>query len=153
MPDTAAFAEQNDLDTFYAGQYRLFAGLFPGFVMAFFNSSASMGMAALYLNFLIYCGISLGLFMSINHFVKGPRSWLSALFGIAAFNCYYWYTSESFFKNLSALTGQWTVPAAAPWSVRLFLFAASLLWIWRMLHNEKDHYTALSLVNSQKHSQ
>ena len=45
MPDTAAFLEQNDPDKSYAGQYRFFAGVFPGFVLAFFNTSASMGLA------------------------------------------------------------------------------------------------------------
>ncbi len=140
-PRVAFLADQYDDDTYHAGYRRFFAAALPGFILAFFtmpnaasplaSNVGTMDGSAVYVHFLLYAGIGMALYKTGETFLKMPVNSLNILFGAAAFNIYYWFAAAGWFAALSALSGNWTVPAGAPYLIRMPLWIASAVWVWR----------------------
>lgn len=145
-PKVAFLADQYDSDRYRAGYRRFFAAALPGFILAFFTvpdaasalapGQADVHVAAVYAHFLLYTGIGIAIYESLDTFAKVPPNHLNVLFGAAAFNIYYWYAGAGWFTALSALTGGWTVPEAAPYLIRGPLWVVTGLWVWRSFATE-----------------
>lgn len=129
-PMTASLEDQYDHDDRYVRQRHIFAGLFPGFILAFFTASPADGFVWLYAHFIIYSGFSLALFYTLNRCYRGRKNRVSLLFAAAAINTYYWFASVGFFSHLSNLLGQDMWPLA-PWALRSFLLVLTLIWVLR----------------------
>jgi nitrite reductase (NADH) large subunit len=140
-PKVAFLADQYDTDRYHAGYRRFFAAALPGFLLAFFTvpgaasplalAQGDIHLGAVYGHFLLYTGIGMALYELLDTFAKVPPNRLNVLFGAAAFNIYYWFAGAGWFKALSALSGHWTVPDAAPYIIRASLWIVTGLWIWR----------------------
>lgn len=145
-PKVAFLADQYDSDRYHAGYRRFFAAALPGFILAFFTVSGAASplqpaqgdilLGPLYAHFLLYTGISMAIYQSLDTFAKVPTNSLNVLFGAAALNTYYWFAATGLFKALSALGGDWAVPAAAPYAIRVPLWIVSGVWLWRSFATE-----------------
>lgn len=134
-PGVAYLADQYDDDRRYSGYRRLFAGLLPGFILAFFTVPPAAPLADLYGHFALYAGLSLALFHLFDTFLKVPLNRLTVLFGAVAFNTYYWFAANSLAGGIGTLSG--TAPSEAlPWMVRTVIIATSLVWLWRSFIRE-----------------
>jgi NADPH-dependent 2,4-dienoyl-CoA reductase/sulfur reductase-like enzyme/ferredoxin len=130
-PGVAYLADQYDSDKHYVGYRRVFVGILPGFILAFFAIPAGADLASVYGTFALGSGLSLAIFHLLDTFLKLPNNRLTVLFGAAAFTAYYWFASETWFKGLSMLSGHWVVPDMAPWSVRVAVIGLAITWVWR----------------------
>lgn len=145
-PKVAFLADQYDSDRYHVGYRRFFAAALPGFILAFFTVSGAASPLApahsgillvpLYAHFLLYTGISMAVYQSLDTFAKVPTNSLNVLFGAAALNTYYWFAAMGLFKALSALSGDWAVPPAAPYAVRVPLWIVTGVWLWRSFATE-----------------
>jgi ferredoxin len=132
----AYLADQYDSDKHYVGYRRVFVGILPGFIWAFFAIPAGADLSSVYGGFALSSGLSLALFHLLDTFLKLPNNRLTVLFGATAFTTYYWFVSETWFKGLSLFSGHWLVPEMAPWGVRLAVVALALTWVWRSFQIE-----------------
>jgi ferredoxin/thioredoxin reductase len=137
-PTVAYLADQYDDDRHYVGYRRFFAGIFPGFVLAYFNvpDPPAIGVGEMALQFALYAGASLALFAVLETFLKTTPGKLPAVFGIAAFNVYYWYAVPLLADAMEKLTGR-PEPEWAVWLVRGLFAALSLWWLWRTFTTEQ----------------
>ena len=135
-PGVAYLADQYDSDRHYIAYRRLFAGLLPGFILAFFSVAKDAGMGALYLHFALYSGLSLALFHVLETFAKVPNNRLTVLFGAGALNMYYAFSIPNWFNATSQLTGQWAVPGALVWLLQAAVAGLSVGWIVRSFARE-----------------
>lgn len=135
-PGVAYLADQYDSDKHYVGYRRVFVGILPGFIWAFFAIPAGADLSSVYGGFALSSGLSLALFHLLDTFLKLPNNRLTVLFGATAFTTYYWFVSETWFKGLSLFSGHWLVPEMAPWGVRLAVVALALTWVWRSFQIE-----------------
>lgn len=140
-PKVAFLADQYDSDRYHAGYRRFFAAALPGFILAFFTipgaasalapAQGGIHLGAMYGHFFLYTGIGIAVYESLDTFAKVPPNRLNVLFGAAALNIYYWFAGPGWFQALSALSGHWAVPDAAPYIIRAPLWIVTGLWIWR----------------------
>jgi NADPH-dependent 2,4-dienoyl-CoA reductase/sulfur reductase-like enzyme/ferredoxin len=137
-PAVAYLADQYDNDRHYVGYRRFFAAIFPGFILAYFNvpNPPAVGLAEMYLQFVLYSGASLALFTVLETFLKLTPAKLPALFGIVAFNLFYWHATPLIAGSMEKLTGR-AEPDWAVWTVRGLFAAASLYWLWRTFDVER----------------
>lgn len=140
-PKVAFLADQYDSDRYHVGYRRFFAAALPGFILAFFTVAGAASPLApvqgdilvvpLYVHFLLYTGISMAIYKLLDTFAKVPTNSLNVLFGAAALNVYYWFAADGVFKALSVLGGDWAVPQAAPYFIRVPLWIVTGVWLWR----------------------
>jgi NADPH-dependent 2,4-dienoyl-CoA reductase/sulfur reductase-like enzyme/ferredoxin len=137
-PTVAYLADQYDDDRHYVAYRRFFAGVFPGFVFAYFNvpDPPAIGVGEMYLQFALYAGASLAVFAALETFLKTTPAKLPALFGIVAFNVYYWHAVPLLADAMERLTGR-PEPEWAVWLVRSLFAALSLWWLWRTFTTEQ----------------
>lgn len=135
-PGVAYLADQYDSDKRYVGYRRVFAAILPGFILAFYTIPPGSAPLTIYATFGLYGGLSLAIFHLLDTFLKLPNNRLTVLFGAAAFSCYYWFASVTWFSGLSRLTGQWAVPDAGPWLVRATVLVLAAAWIVRNFTKE-----------------
>jgi NADPH-dependent 2,4-dienoyl-CoA reductase/sulfur reductase-like enzyme/ferredoxin len=137
-PAVAYLADQYDNDRHYVGYRRFFAAIFPGFMLAYFRvpDPPAIGLAEMYLQFALYSGASLALFAVLETFLKVTPAKLPALFGIVAFNLFYWHATPLIADSMEKLTGR-AEPEWAVWAVRALFAAASLYWLWRTFDVER----------------
>ncbi len=135
-PGVAYLADQYDSDRHYVAYRRLFAGLLPGFILAFFTVGNGMDPGRLYLNFALYSGLSLALFHVLETFAKVPNNRLTILFGAGALNVYYLFIIPRWLQASSALTGDWYVPLPLVWFLQALMVGLSVWWIARSFDRE-----------------
>lgn len=131
----AYLADQYDDDRRHAGYRRLFAGLLPGFILAFFTVPQHEALVAIYAHFALYAGLSLALFHVLDTFLKLPQNGLAVLFGALAFNFYYWFAAGSWAHGVSTLSGM-VIPDSVPMLIRLALAVLTVWWIARSVIRE-----------------
>ena len=140
-PGVAYLADQYDSDRHYAGYRRVFVGILPGFILAFFSVPSGSDPATVYTAVLLAGGLSLAIFHVLETFLKVPANRITVIFGALAFSVYYWYAGATWFKGLSLLTGNWEVPQAAVWSIRAAVAVLAMTWVWRSFRTE-DQFVA-----------
>jgi NADPH-dependent 2,4-dienoyl-CoA reductase/sulfur reductase-like enzyme/ferredoxin len=137
-PGVAYLADQYDSDKHYAGYRRVFVGILPGFILAFFSVPTGSEAATVVAAVLVAGGLSLAIFHVLETFLKLPANRLTVVFGALAFSVYYWSASATWFKGLSLLSGSWEVPQSAVWSIRVAVVVLALHWIWRSFRTENQ---------------
>src|SRR4029079_15076033 len=88
-PNVAYLADLHDDDRHYSAYRKFFVGAFPGIIYAYFQASGST--PTLYLQFLLCAMASAGTFFLFDAFVKVSTNRITALYGAAALNLFYWY--------------------------------------------------------------
>lgn len=147
-PGVAYLADQYDDDRRYSGYRRLFAGLLPGFILAFFTMPPGLPVAELYGRFAVFAGSSLALFHLLDTFAKVPPNRLTVLFGALAFNAYYWFAAPGFTRGLSTLSGV-ALPEQLAWLLRALIVGGSLIWLWRSFRREDQFREQATLQQVQ----
>jgi nitrite reductase (NADH) large subunit len=127
-PRIAWLADQYDGARHYAGYRRFFAGVLPGFILAYYlverGDVLQMGITTLG-----YMGLSLALYHACDVLLKARQNEVAVLFAAAALNIYYWFAAPVVAESLAALD----MPAPA-WGVQAlqgFVLALSLVWVAR----------------------
>ncbi|SMC25312.1 2Fe-2S iron-sulfur cluster binding domain-containing protein [Andreprevotia lacus DSM 23236] len=134
-PGVAYLADQYDEDPRYSGYRRLFVGLLPGFILAFFTIPNGQPAGEVYLHFALYAGLSLALFHTLDILLKLPRNGLTVLFGALAFNFYYWFAAASWASSVGKLAGT-ALSDAVPMTIRVLLALLTLAWLTRSVIRE-----------------
>ncbi len=133
-PPVAYLADMYDDDRHFAAYRKLFVGLFPGFILAFYTlpNPPAIPILAMYGYFVLYSLVSVGLFFLAESTVKVTANKLTVLFGAVALNLYYWFNAPVL-ANL--------LPTAIPttsfvWPFRLLILGLTLFWIYRTWQKE-----------------
>ena len=94
-PRVAYLADLYDDDTYFGGYRKLFVGLFPGFILAFYTlpNPPAIPIAEMYAYFVLYSIVSVGLFMLATTFIKVTANKVTVIFGATALNLYYWFNA------------------------------------------------------------
>lgn len=137
-PGVAYIADQYDSDRHYVAYRRIFAAIFPGFVLAFFRvpDPPEIPVWEMGAQFIAYMASSLSVFAALDTFIKASLVKLPALFGLAAFNIYYWYSAPALVATGARLmdgqAAEWPV-----WAVRGGIAVVSLAWLARTFAAER----------------
>jgi NADPH-dependent 2,4-dienoyl-CoA reductase/sulfur reductase-like enzyme/ferredoxin len=131
-PRIAWLADQYDGARHYAGYRRFFAGVLPGFILAYYLVSPGdpLDMGLLTLG---YMGLSLAIYHAVDVLLKARQNEVPVLFAAAALNIYYWFAAPIVVESLAELG----VPAPA-WlatALQTLVLALSLAWVarsWRI---------------------
>jgi len=137
-PKVAYLADQYDNDRHYVAYRRFFAAIFPGFVLGYFlvPDPPAITLGEMALQLALYAGASLALFTALDTFVKTSMVRLPALFGIAAFNIFYWYSAPAIAAAAARLSGA-PVSDWSAWILRGGVAALSLVWLARTFATER----------------
>ena len=126
-PRVAFLADLNDSNTNWADYRKLFAGAFPGLVLAFFNLPEARGGAeiiALYGQLGLYLAVSIAVFFALDSLLKVSTHKVTTLFAATGFSLFYWYVSSP-----------WPEPAL--WTVRAAAILLAAGWIVRTYRKER----------------
>jgi nitrite reductase (NADH) large subunit len=136
-PAVAYLSDLYDQDRNYGAYRKFFVSAFPGVVLAFYTQPGPPVQSALelYLQFGLYVCVSAGSFFALESFLKVTTNRLTALYGAAALNLYYWFNFPVLAASIGGLVGQ-PVPDWAIWGARLALLAVSAAWVARTYAKE-----------------
>ena len=134
-PRVAYLADQYDEDRRYGAYRRLFAGLLPGFILAFFQSPPNASALDLYAHMALYAALSLALFQLLDVFLKVPPNRLTIVFGAAAISSYYWFALPGASATLALLAGL-EIPQWPAQLLRALLLLTACLWVLRGFQQE-----------------
>ena len=136
-PTVAYDADMYDDDRAYVAYRRWFVGLFPGFVLAYFQVPAHppASLLVVYGHTLTYALVSLALFLTLEVFLRSTPNLLPAIFGVTAFVIYYWYTAESYPDAVGEVLG--TDLHGLLWPLRVAVVALAAVWLVRTLRTER----------------
>ncbi len=131
-PRIAWLADQYDGARHYAGYRRFFAGVLPGFILAYYlvppGDPLEMGLLTLG-----YMGLSLALYHAADVLLKARQNEVPVLFAAAALNIYYWFAAPIVADALAELGAP--APAWAASALQGLVLALSLAWVarsWRV---------------------
>ncbi len=141
-PHVAYLADLYDKDRYFGNYRKFFVGLFPGFILAFYTlpNPPEISALAMYGWFALYSLISAGTFFLLESFIKVTPNKITVLYGAAALNLYYWFSAPILARLLSE-----PFASILSWSLRLFVFGATLFWIYRTYRKETQ-FVELSLA-------
>ena len=136
-PGVAYLADINDEDRHYSGYRKFFAGAFPGLILAFYRvpDPPAISVPELYLRFALYILVGVALFFALETFLKVTVHKVTALFGAAALNLYYWFNFPLLAERASDPLDV-SVPDALVWAGRLAVFALTAVWLVRTYRKE-----------------
>ena len=136
-PGVAYLADQYDDDRHYSGVRRLFAALFPGFVLAFYMVPSYPQAPASEILFQtgLFMAVSVALFQTLDTLLKLSLNALITVYAAAALNIYYWFAAPSMAAAIASLG--LAPPHGAAWGIRLGVALVSGAWIARGLAREK----------------
>jgi NADPH-dependent 2,4-dienoyl-CoA reductase/sulfur reductase-like enzyme/ferredoxin len=131
-PRIAWLADQYDNARHYAGYRRFFAGVLPGFILAYYlvppGNPVEMGLLTLG-----YMGLSLALYHAADVLLKARQNEVPVLFAAAALNIYYWFAAPAVAESLARLGAP--APAWVASALQALVLALSLAWVarsWRV---------------------
>lgn len=133
-PGVAYLADQYEDDRHYTGPRRFFAGVFPGFILAYYWIPADVPAAALVARTVLYMGASLLIFQALDYALRARTNSLCALFAAAAINIYYWFSGPAMTEALHQFGH--VLPEATVWVVRSLVLALSVAWVARTRASE-----------------
>lgn len=127
-PRIAWLADQYDGARHYAGYRRFFAGVLPGFILAYYlvepGNLLQMGLTTLG-----YMGLSLALYHACDVLLKARQNEVAVLFAAAALNIYYWYAAPAVAVSLAKL--DLPAPEWAAQALQGLVLVLSLVWVVR----------------------
>lgn len=141
-PHTAYLADMYDKDHYFSNYRKLFVGLFPGFILAFYTlpDPPAIPLWQLYAGFLLYSLVSVGSFFLSDSLIKISTNKIAVLYGATALNLYYWFNAPTIASWLPTV-----VEPAAMWGLRVTILALTIAWIYRTFKKEKV-YIELTLT-------
>jgi len=136
-PGTAYLADQYDAKRGYRSFRRFFAGVFPGFVLAYYlvPSPPNIAMESMVLQIVMYMALSLALFNLLDTAMQAMVNLVPVVFAVAAINIYYWFSAPTVVNTLSEFG--LLLPDAVTWVIRGAILTTSLVWLWRSVEKER----------------
>jgi nitrite reductase (NADH) large subunit len=129
-----------------AGFRKFFIAALPGFILAFYlvPSPPEISMLLMYEEFLAYLAGSIAIFYALVIFTALTEAEVTFLYGISAFNIFYWFTFKVVAQQFENYLG-WVAPQFTTEIASAVVFILSLLWIYRVVINEQkfmnsEHY-------------
>ncbi|MCP4358807.1 MAG: hypothetical protein GY796_12380 [Chloroflexi bacterium] len=115
---------------------RLFAGMFPGFILAYYLAPNPAGqnwaiIGEMFLYFLGFCLISASSFYLLERVLPLSTGKIAIFYAAAALNLYYWFNAPL----LGELFGSPNQSSVA-WAIRLLVGGISLVWVYRASKKE-----------------
>jgi nitrite reductase (NADH) large subunit len=133
-PHVAQIADLYDPDP-YRGAYRkVFAGAFPGLVLAYYtvHAGSGWGIASMYGRFGLYILGGIGAFFLLDSLLRISSAALAVVFGAAALDLYYWFNWPTLARRIGDAAPWWFV-----WPARSIVFALSAVWVVRTILKER----------------
>lgn len=133
-PKAAYLADQyDDDDRRWSARRRLFAGAFPGMIVAFYTlpDPPDISIPTLYLGFGLFMAVGAGVFFALDAVLPTSPLVLTSVFGAVALNAYYGFTATAFFDGIGL--GAFGLAA---WVTRAVVFALSVVWVAQTLRRE-----------------
>ncbi len=127
-PRIAWLADQYDNARHYAGYRRFFAGVLPGFILAFYLVPAG-NVAGMGLMTLGYMGLSLAIYTAFDVLLKARQNEVPVLFAAAALNIYYWFAAPVVAESFAELGV--AAPSWAAHALQGLVLLLSLAWVLR----------------------
>ena len=90
-PGVAYQADMYDTDQSWSAPRKLFAGAFPGLIVAYVTLPSPPAIS----RFAVYTLVSAGSFFALDSIVRISTPKLAAVYATASFNTFYWYSSRS----------------------------------------------------------
>lgn len=146
-PTVAYLADQYDDDPRYVGFRRFFAGVLPGFILAFYTAPSGLGIGALYAHLGMAMAISLGIFRGLEVFLKLSPNRLPVVYGGLALALYYCFAGPVWFAEIEILTS-WPASRIGPFVPWVVTFLAGL-WMVRAWRRENIFRAQLSARTNQ----
>ncbi len=145
-PNGAYLADLYDDDNYFKAPRKFFAGMFPGFIIAFYTlpDPPAISAISLYMQFALFSTVSAGIFFLIEFIIKTTTNKLTGFFGAAALNLYYWFNAPLLAELISTPPSMWFI-----WSVRVVVLIVTIAWLFRTYKKEqtyKEHFLELQKV-------
>ena len=129
-PEVAYQADLHDDDPQWTAPRKLFASALPGFVLGFFTTlSGHYSHAETYQRLGLFVAVSVGLFYLAEAVLPLTVGMVTALWGSAALNLFYWYGGKVVVSSVKTLTGA-DVPALR-WVVVVVVALLTVVWLSR----------------------
>lgn len=128
-PGVAYVADMHDGDGQFVGHRQLFAGAFPGLVLAFFTVGVpdDIGVAQMYGRSALWILGSIAMFRLCDLYLPARANTFPPLFAAAGFGLFYWYSFPRMAAALETLVGgDWTA-IALPGRILAALVAANFV--------------------------
>jgi len=137
-PQAAYLADLYDSDENLGNDRKLFAGLLPGLLFAYFLPfpTSDINVVAIYAHFAGYAFVSIGLFYFLDSLTKLSASKLTALFSIISVNTFYWFASQIMLDTFQSLAFEYAFATETVWIIRGLVFLFSFYWLYKTLHKE-----------------
>jgi hypothetical protein len=147
-PQVAYQADLHDPDPNWTSPRILFASILPGFVLGFFTLADKTGLTNvhLYERLGLYALGSAGSFFAIDALLPLTTSMVTALYGSAAINIFYWFASVTLANSFATITGL-AIPWVR-WPIRGVVYAFTLAWIIRT-HLTEQRFIGESVTGPQ----
>ncbi len=135
-PQPAYQADIHDPDPQWSGPRKLFVAALPGFVLGFFTLINHSGMTGLhvYERLGIYLGVSIALFFVIEAVTPLSIGLLTAIYGAAAINIFYWFAGVTLANSVHTVFGV-SVPWLR-WPISIIVALLTIVWISRTYWSE-----------------
>jgi nitrite reductase (NADH) large subunit len=137
-PQVAQQADMHDDDTQWSAPRRLFASALPGFVLGFFTLVGNTDLSTLHLyeRLGLYVLCSVGTFFAAEALLGLSAGMVTALWGTAAINIFYWYSSLTIAGALQTITGASDL-SWIRWPIRVVVVLLTVVWISRTYWTER----------------
>ena len=122
-PKVAFLADVHDGDRQWSATRKLFAGAFPGLVIAFFTAPEPDAVGEHLALMAVAVGASAGSFMALEALVPATVPKLAAVYGAAAINLFYWWAAPG--------------PDWVAWPLRALVLALTVVWLRRTFAKER----------------
>nr|MDP8943289.1 hypothetical protein [Actinomycetota bacterium] len=136
-PRTAFLDDLRDADPRRGAYRKLFAGSFPGFILAFYTlpGGGAAGAGASAARFAVLTLASLGAFFVVDALSRPRLGLAPALWGALAFNAFYWFNVPAVAAAAGRLAGG-PAPEWVVWEGRALALGLSAAWLVRTLRKE-----------------
>ena len=122
-PKVAFLADVHDRDRQWSTTRKLFAGAFPGLVIAFFTVPEPDVVGEHYALMALCVAASAGSFLLLEALVPASVPKLAAVYGAAAINLFYWWAAPG--------------PDWIAWPLRALVLALTVVWLRRTFAHER----------------
>jgi hypothetical protein len=133
-PAVAYMADLYDRDTHRSGYRKLFAGAFPGLIVAFYTmeSSRDLPIASTYLAFAGAMLLSVGSFYVLETLFRVTANKITALYAVGALTLFYLFNVPLLNGRLGA-----PLPTAAVWGIEAAIVVLAVIWVIRTYRKER----------------
>ncbi|MEA2169870.1 MAG: nitrite reductase large subunit [Solirubrobacteraceae bacterium] len=131
-PRVAYLADLEEPDPHWSGHRKLFAGAFPGLILAFFNVDERLPAGEKLGHIGLYIAATVTAFFVLETLLRVSAHKITTLFAAAAFSIFYWYAGP----NFAGAVSDSTVPDAATWIIRAAAVGLALTFLVRTYRKE-----------------